>query len=1362
MAIMPSAPAQRSWLARSLRLGALGLATLLVVLVLAVVWLLSPLGLGFALGQARQFVADGGGILITERAGGSLWGGVQIEHLKWSDGQTSVDLESVQSQWRLTDLLSGRLTVSQLAVGRLSVQLPPAGEPTPRQAIPMPGSLRLPVEVSINQLAVADLVLVSADPQGEPLKFSDLQVALSYADGHYQVSRFDLKSPWADLSQVELRVGADLPHAIELQARVSGEIPASEAEPAKPATVNLTGHGDLEQLRLAAQIRALTMFAQATSTLRPLEVSALTAADLTVSDVGLQKVDATLPQTAIQLSATLRTVDPQGQALPGWLLGLQLENAAAGPLRDKRLPLAGLSLDVSMDDPLLKPVEKIQLRQINLHLPGESVDNPGRVTGQIDIDLSDQQSIVGMSIPTVLAELAVSGLDLSLFAGAELKTAMSGQISLLRNEFNFTLNQAAQSAAERQANPDTYFSSLPPGDASLVARGFIEQDRLRLSDVRMAVGATELAVFGSAQVASPYRLDLGGKIVKLDLNRWIPASVEMPARWRKGTIYGGWTAQGVIEPSADLSVALNIDSSRLAGQPLQAAIRTGIRMGADGKLQSVRALDALLRLGKNRFTAKGGLSGDPPAANGKTRGLKFQLDLNDPAAIEPSVQGKITLGGELTGTLDKLRVGARLNGTRIRYSQAGQPKTSLGSIEADMALPVAWPFAPKSSISLTSRLRNLQAAGQKVSAAVLQIKGTPERHQIDFDTTAAGQKLNLLARGRVELQDSPVWVGTVERIRSSGKLTVRSTQPMELLASAQNIRVAKAELTVQAARSDRGRISITQAVAALGAAPAFTVRGGMSGLPIAELVGAFQAEPLPEELSGLRLSSEFQLSGTGVEDLTGQLSASLNEIRSKKKLRLGGRNEAVFRFKLGQLDGDIDLTLPSLAFSRKFTGPGWVIDGRASLAGVVAGTVAKPTYDVQLTATDLSLLQPSLGWRLDKGVLRAQVSDSKLAIEALRLQSGDGKIELYGQADLLPPAVARRRKSTLPIDGRFELNTDRFVVPIGPGQRLILSGKTELIANREGLSWRGDMNADEGLIEIAGSGAPSLPDDVEVVSANPVAKPAPPAEEPDAGISVATLLNINLGKNLRVQGGGVNARLTGLLQLKGNLPADPRAEGLVKIVDGSYRAYSQDLQINDGDVRFNGPIDNPALNIEASRPKLPVTVGVAIRGTALSPRIELYSDPSMSDAEKLSWLVLGVPIDSAQSGAQSLALKEAASRLLGQDDGSVSGGGFSDKLGLDSLGFGYASETGQAQGVRDSGAPTGLPGAGGQTSASAYQEVVTLGKKLSDRLSVSYEQGVRGLFNLLRVQYELNKRLSLRAQTGSENAVDLLYFWSFD
>jgi translocation and assembly module TamB len=36
------------------------------------------------------------------------------------------------------------------------------------------------------------------------------------------------------------------------------------------------------------------------------------------------------------------------------------------------------------------------------------------------------------------------------------------------------------------------------------------------------------------------------------------------------------------------------------------------------------------------------------------------------------------------------------------------------------------------------------------------------------------------------------------------------------------------------------------------------------------------------------------------------------------------------------------------------------------------------------------------------------------------------------------------------------------------------------------------------------------------------------------------------------------------------------------------------------------------------------------------------------------------------------------------------------------------------------------------------------------------------VWNLLKIQYDISNRLSLRAQTGSESAVDLLLFYPFD
>ena len=66
------------------------------------------------------------------------------------------------------------------------------------------------------------------------------------------------------------------------------------------------------------------------------------------------------------------------------------------------------------------------------------------------------------------------------------------------------------------------------------------------------------------------------------------------------------------------------------------------------------------------------------------------------------------------------------------------------------------------------------------------------------------------------------------------------------------------------------------------------------------------------------------------------------------------------------------------------------------------------------------------------------------------------------------------------------------------------------------------------------------------------------------------------------------------------------------------------------------------------------------------------------------------------------------------------------------------------------------------TSATAGQNVVAIGKRLNARLLLTYEQGLTGVWNLLRIQYDITNRLSLRAQTGSESAFDVLYRLSFD
>ena len=68
----------------------------------------------------------------------------------------------------------------------------------------------------------------------------------------------------------------------------------------------------------------------------------------------------------------------------------------------------------------------------------------------------------------------------------------------------------------------------------------------------------------------------------------------------------------------------------------------------------------------------------------------------------------------------------------------------------------------------------------------------------------------------------------------------------------------------------------------------------------------------------------------------------------------------------------------------------------------------------------------------------------------------------------------------------------------------------------------------------------------------------------------------------------------------------------------------------------------------------------------------------------------------------------------------------------------------------------GFKGAGnsGDDSAGA---ALTLGKRLSKDLYVTYEQSLNGAMGTLYIFYELSRRLTLRAQTGVQTAVDLIY-----
>jgi len=169
---------------------------------------------------------------------------------------------------------------------------------------------------------------------------------------------------------------------------------------------------------------------------------------------------------------------------------------------------------------------------------------------------------------------------------------------------------------------------------------------------------------------------------------------------------------------------------------------------------------------------------------------------------------------------------------------------------------------------------------------------------------------------------------------------------------------------------------------------------------------------------------------------------------------------------------------------------------------------------------------------------------------------------------------------------------------------------------------------------------------------------------------------------------------------------------------------------------FDGPIDNPALQITAWRRNQAVEAGVQLTGTVRAPRVQLVSQPPVPEAEQLSWLVLGrAPTDVTK--ADLGLLQAAAAALLARGDQLPLDRRLARTFGLDEVSF--------------------------RGSGEVQDRVLAVGKRLSDRLYVSYEQGLGTVAsNLVKLDYSLSRRWSLRAETGTSSGWGLFYRFSWD
>jgi translocation and assembly module TamB len=667
--------------------------------------------------------------------------------------------------------------------------------------------------------------------------------------------------------------------------------------------------------------------------------------------------------------------------------------------------------------------------------------------------------------------------------------------------------------------------------------------------------------------------------------------------------------------------------------------------------------------------------------------------------------------------------------------------------------------------------------------AVARIKGTRGAHRLEVDA-----KMNREASLRVTVEGgldpkakAPAWSGRLERLALTGRGAFSLAQPAPLYLSAERVELGDAAL-----KGDWGEARF---VLTRWTPRTLDVKGSSAGIQIQNFARSFRFATIPR--SSLVVAADWDVHAAETFDGTATLKrvsgdlrvgepplplglealeARLEVVRGRARAKVAIAGERVGRISgegTGQIargasGWEVSPNAPisalvsaehgNLVSFAPWLGPDSKVAGRLDATVRVEGTAADPRVSGTARAIDLQLREPQTGFEIEKGDIALRLAGKSLAIERfsaiapwrpsegararirrLEIPPEGGKLSAEGSLDL----GARR--------GAIRIKVDKVPVMQATTRFLALSGETRLEAGERELLVTGELKVDAGWVGALDTAPPSPSEDIVVVRA---AKP--PADDDDGPREPIRLdLKLNAGDNLYFSGRGLDTRLTGEVHVTGTPGLGMRAAGSIRTVGGSYDGYGQKLTIERGVLTFQGALDNPRLNVLALRKGLPVEAGVEVLGTTTRPRVRLVSVPDVPEPEKLSWLVLGRGAADASLGDSAVMLA-AARALLGENN---PGSDFSKKFGIDEIIIGRS----------DQGVLGVLPQStvAGRTGSASASEVVSVGKRITRDVHLTYEQGMADAEGTLKVAWRITRQFQLLARAGYLPGLDAVYRWRF-
>lgn len=1202
---------------------------------------------------------------------GSLFGQWQADHLKWRGYGVEVIVQSPLVDWSPSCLLRKQLCVEALQAEKLSVtQLPPADK-SAGGGITLPG-VDLPLGLRVTGVRMG------------PFTFNDNRIwdrleldaggsgaAWNIDRLWYQLGAYTVTASGRIATRrdwpVNLEVSASLPPPYGDKWLIDGTLSGS----VRDLMVNANSHGYLD--------------ATLTGDVEPLDPSL--PARLKVNSESFLATRG-LPET---LTLKDLFVEAEGSLQEGFRTRGQARlPGTAGPVK---LLIDGLITTGTAENV-----------RIELTTGGDSQTAPKsgqESTGEIAVE-----SAVESAASTVVATGQVNWREgLSASADVRLRgfpwyTLVPGlgppPVSIQTLDGTVAW-QDGNYQAELTADVDS-----PQGKANLSATVNGDLEKVRLTELTVATGAGSLSGNGSVTYAGPLTWQAALQLQDFNPGFWVPAleaslsgEVTTEGQLRDGGIpamTAGWRLEGSWR-SNPASLVGDLDTSSGSWQ------LSGLK----------------LAVGENRLEGSG-VWGDRLSAD-------LKLAVPRPADLIPglagSLEASLTAGGTPEDPTGELTANAR------ELSWWDDLAVESASLDASL----------KSGLRLASRLQasDIEAFGQQLKDLAVEANGDQAQHRVVVSANHAEANLELGFEGGAG-PDWQTWQGALTR----GLIALpEQSQRWQLQSPATLTYNDSGELTFgkhcwqwqqSSVCAEDQRLLPTPRIAytinrfpTLALAPLLPETVRWDGRINGEIDFA-STDAGPDGRIFLDAGDgEFEVLVDGDwQPLTYNVlttEVTLKPQQADLAVRLDGPDVGEFELDMAldptskdrTIDGSFRLQGLDLALAGLFSGL-QEIAGQVDGQGRLSGPLMKPAVNGEVHLTN------------------GRVADPRLPIP---IEEMVASVEFSGYSAELSGRIESNARSQTTIDGEFDwqqtprgqitITGKRVPFNLEPYARLEIAPDLTIAFQEGSLKVSGRVDVPRGEIEIEAlpAQAVSVSEDEVIVGTE--------KEEPVVR-SLNMDVTVEVGEDeVTFAAFGVTGNLKGTLRIGDNM--DTR--GTLRLVDGQYEAYGQELELRRARLLFVGNLTQPYLDIEAVREVGTVVAGIRLSGPVQSPKTEVFSNPDMPQTDALSYLILGrAPQSRGDEGqmtraALSLGLTQA-NKITGQ---------LGDEFGIRQL-------TLEAE------------GSGEQTSvvASGY---------LTDDLSVRYGVGIFEPITTVALRYDLGKYFYLEAASGLASSLDIFYTRDF-